>query len=134
MAMKSWQPLLLLHGRYLPPQTGRGQRLLCEIRGTVTVSGFRAGPIPWPYAKVNGRPLILCGDLVQAVKRESEFAVAHHFGVSTATVKVWRRSLPLLRHPWRKDSNCSRKPPFFDGVRVPSPALTFKAVSHSGVA
>jgi hypothetical protein len=63
--MKNWQPVLFLYGPYLPPKTRRGQKLFCEIRGTVTVSGLSGGPIPWPYAKVNGRPLILCGDLVR---------------------------------------------------------------------
>jgi hypothetical protein len=44
-----------------------------------------------------GRPLILCGDLARAVKIESSLAVAHHFGLSTATVKVWRKALGVPR-------------------------------------
>jgi hypothetical protein len=42
-------------------------------------------------------PYILCGDLVKAVKCESAVAVAHHFGVSTQTVKGWRKALGVPR-------------------------------------
>jgi hypothetical protein len=37
--------------------------------------------------------LILCGDLVRAVMRESEIAVAHHWRVSRLTVWAWRKTL-----------------------------------------
>jgi len=87
-----------LYGPYQCPKARPGKKLFCEIRGTVTVAGFRYGPIPWPVAKWPGtRPAILCGDLVKAVRRESEVAVAHHFGVSVATVKMWRRALGVPR-------------------------------------
>jgi hypothetical protein len=72
--------------------------LFCEIHGTVKVGGFHDGPIPWPWIKKSGRhTLILCGALVKAVKRESEIGVAHHFGVSKGTVKLWRRALGVAR-------------------------------------
>jgi hypothetical protein len=52
--------------------------------------------IQWPYAKKRGRrSLILCGDLVKAVGLEAETAVAHHWGVSVTTVKLWRRALGI---------------------------------------
>ena len=41
--------------------------------------------------------LILCGDLVDAVKRESEAAVMHWWGVSDSTVRKWRRALGVPR-------------------------------------
>jgi hypothetical protein len=41
--------------------------------------------------------LILCGDLVRAVKREAAIAVAHHWSVSVNTVKRWRRALGVPR-------------------------------------
>jgi hypothetical protein len=37
--------------------------------------------------------LIVCGDLVKAVRRESEVAVAHWWGVTAQTVRVWRKAL-----------------------------------------
>ena len=47
----------------------------------------------WP----NRRPVILCGDLGKAVRCESEAAVAHHFGVSVGTVKIWPGALGVPR-------------------------------------
>ena len=38
---------------------------------------------------------ILCGSLIQAVRSESEIAVAYHWGVSTSTVTKWRRALEV---------------------------------------
>jgi DNA-binding XRE family transcriptional regulator len=87
----------LLRGPYRTPRFHYGRKLFCEIRGTVTVGGLREAPIPWPYAKGMGRPLILCGDLVRAVKCESSVAVAHHWGVCIGTVQVWRRVLKVPR-------------------------------------
>ena len=42
--------------------------------------------------------LVLCGDLVQAVQRESEVAVAHHGRVSINTVWAWRKVLGVGQH------------------------------------
>jgi len=96
--MKTDDRFQLLHGPYNWPKTRVGKKLFCEIRGTVTVAGFRFGLIPWPTAKwPNSRPVILCGDLVKAVRCESELAVAHHFGVSVSTAKMWRRMLGVPR-------------------------------------
>src|SRR3954471_2641361 len=86
--------LLLLHGPYRSPRVRRGDKLFCEIRGTVTVGGYTDAPIPWPRVRKGGNPcLILCGDLVRAVRAESAQAVAHHWGVSPATVWKWRQAL-----------------------------------------
>ncbi len=82
----------LLGGPYRPPRTRRGGFLACEMRGKVKVGGYADGPIPWPV-KWGTRSLILCGDLVEAVKLESAIAVAHHWGVSTTTLKKWRGAL-----------------------------------------
>lgn len=85
----------LLFGPYDPPRTRRGKFLFCEWRGTVKVGEYSDGPIPWPLKWGTRRSLILCGDLVEAVKQESEVAVAHHWGVSAATVKKWRQALEV---------------------------------------
>lgn len=54
--------------------------------------------IPWPTAKKTGRrSLILCGDLVRAVKSESVAAVMAAWGVSRGTVLGWRSSLQVAR-------------------------------------
>jgi len=82
----------LLSGPYNPPRARRGGHLVCEMRGTVKVGGYSDGPIPWPV-KWGTRSLILCGDLVDAVRQESEVAVGHHWGVSIKVVQNWRRTL-----------------------------------------
>jgi hypothetical protein len=56
------------------------------------VGGYSDGPIPWPV-KWGSRSLILCGDLIDAVKQESEVAVGHHWGVCIKVVQRWRRAL-----------------------------------------
>jgi hypothetical protein len=55
-------------------------------------------PIPWPRAYRKGRvSLILCGDLIRAVRTESETAIAHHWGVGITTVLTWRRALGVKK-------------------------------------
>ena len=39
----------------------------------------------------------MCGDLVRAIRTESEMAVAHHWGVRNQTVWKWRRALNVPR-------------------------------------
>jgi hypothetical protein len=84
----------LLFGPYHPPRTRRGKFLFCEWRGTVKVGDYSDGPIPWPV-KWRTRSLILCGDLVRAVKQESEIAVAYQWGVCVAVVTKWRNALEV---------------------------------------
>lgn len=84
-----------MFGPYGPPKTARGKFLVCESRGKVKVSGYSDGPIPWPIKWRTRNSLILCGDLIQAVRRESKLAVAFHWGVSLKMVQVWRRILDV---------------------------------------
>jgi len=73
-----------------------GKKLFCQIRGWVTVRRVSAGPIHWPQTIVGGnRTYILCGDLVKAVRRESEIAIAHSWGVGQFTVWKWRKALDV---------------------------------------
>jgi len=85
----------LLYGPYAPPKCRVGDKLPCEYRGhEVTVRGMSDAPIQWPSTRRrrNHSP-ILCGDLIRAVQRESEMAVAHHWGVRTELVWKWRCAL-----------------------------------------
>jgi len=95
MFMTREEHVRLLFGPYAPPRTRRGKFLFCEVRGTVKVGGYSDGLIPWPVKWRTRKSLILCGDLVRAVRRESRPAVAHHWGVGVDTVKKWRRALDL---------------------------------------
>src|SRR4029077_7533342 len=86
----------LLYGPYLTPRCRLGKKLFCEIRGWVPVRRISAGRIPWPQTIV-GRSLafILCGDLVKAVRRESNQAVCRWWGVMPQTVTAWRKALDV---------------------------------------
>lgn len=86
----------LRFGPYRMPKCKIGKFLTCGVRGEKKVVGISDAPISWPQAANNdvGRPyLILCGDLVKAIRRESATAVAHWWGVTNETVSHWRRSL-----------------------------------------
>jgi hypothetical protein len=73
----------LLHGPYSAPPVRRGASSSARPRGDVTVVGETEAPTPWPVGKKGrARAPILCGGLVEAVRRESNQAVAHWWGVS----------------------------------------------------
>lgn len=90
----------LLFGPYFPPHGLRkGDWLACECLGRdIRVGGFTDALIAWPRAMKTGRPsLIVCDDLVRAIRLESELAVAEHWGVSVTTVWKWRKALDVDR-------------------------------------
>src|SRR5665213_108615 len=82
----------LLFGPYAPPKIPRNQRLFCEGRGSLKVGSWSDGLIPWPRRYRTGS-IILCGDLVRAVKLESVEAVCFHWGVCRNVVQNWRQAL-----------------------------------------
>src|SRR5262245_26328671 len=87
-----------LLGTYRTPRVRVGTVLVCEHRdGYVIVTGYSAGKIPWPVGTPRdrgGRPgLVLYGALAAAVRRESNQAVAHWFGVVSSVVTRWRKAL-----------------------------------------
>jgi hypothetical protein len=63
----------------------------------VRITGVSAAPIPWPIAQTlpnsRARSLVLYGDLIEAVKRESAGAVMHFWGVKANTLWTWRKAL-----------------------------------------
>src|SRR5271157_577346 len=90
---------MLLFGPYAAPRISAGREIQCEIRGLVTVEDWRdCGPIMWPRCRAGTRyAMILAGDLVRAVKTESEADVAELWGMSVWTVGRWRRALGVGR-------------------------------------
>jgi hypothetical protein len=95
MSLSDAERFKLLFGPYRSPRCRVGKRLRCVLRGELVVRGISDALIPWPQAKSRwGRMfLIVCGDLVKAVRRESVIAVAHWWGVSDLTVWTWRKAL-----------------------------------------
>ena len=82
-----------------PRLCGGGRLSSVKFRGDVVrVGGMSDAPIQWPRVLETGRPsLIVCGELVRAVKQESAAAVAHHWGVCETTVWKWRIALGVGR-------------------------------------
>jgi hypothetical protein len=71
-----------------------GQWVRCQVLGDVEVVGYSEAKIPWPLTR-RGKwrvPIVFCG-LAQAVRRESEIAVSHWWGVGSWSVRMWRRAL-----------------------------------------
>src|SRR5262245_14223375 len=84
----------LRFGPYRTPQFHYGTTVKCMVNGGVTISGISDGRIAWPMiTRQGGRSLVLYEDLARAVACEAACAVAHWFGVSTWTVRKWRRAL-----------------------------------------
>jgi hypothetical protein len=88
-----------LLGTYRTPRVRVGSVLSCESRDCdVIVVGYADGRIPWPLGRRRGsgaRGLILFGDLARAVRRESNQAVCHWWGVEEQTVTKWRKALAV---------------------------------------
>ena len=84
-----------LLGKYRTPRFRRGQRVRCLVRGEMVITGMTDAPIPWPIGKgYRGRhSLIVYKDLAKAIRRESNQAISHWWGVDLQTVTRWRRSL-----------------------------------------
>ena len=88
-----------LLGKYTTPQVRVGSVVHCARRGDVRIVGLSSAPIPWPIGqttpKGRARPLVLFGDLVEAIRREPAQAVAYHWGVTAQTVTAWRKALDV---------------------------------------
>jgi hypothetical protein len=90
----------LLHGSYRTPRFRYGAKVLCEVRGEPTICGLTEAPIPWPLGRRGrGKPSpVVCGALARAVRRESEQAICHWWGVCPTTVWRWRKALGVPQH------------------------------------
>jgi hypothetical protein len=88
-----------LLSKYKTPRFRIGRKVFCEIRGEVTICGINDTPIPWPLCKRGrgSRSLVVYKDLLKALRRESNQAIAHWWGVAVVTVSKWRRFLGIPR-------------------------------------
>lgn len=85
-----------LLGTYRTPKCKIGERVDCLARGVVIIIGLSAGRIQWPVAVrpgIGGRSLVLNWDLAEAIRRETNRAVCHWWGVTPQTVSKWRKAL-----------------------------------------
>jgi hypothetical protein len=88
-----------LLGTYQTPRVRIGRVLACEARDCdVIVVGYSGGRIPWPVGRRPGtsaRSLVVFGGLADAIRRESNQAVCHWWGVTPQTVTKWRKPLGI---------------------------------------
>src|SRR4051812_21822769 len=88
-----------LLGTYRTPRVRVGSVLACEARDCdVIVTGYTGARIPWPVGRrprTSARGVVLFGDLAEAVRRESNQAVCHWFGVTPQTASKWRKALDV---------------------------------------
>lgn len=94
---------------YRAPRCKPGHTIACLLRGDVEIDGLTEGsrstaegtPLAWPYIEpcpgTGRRTLLLCGDLVAAVRTEAARDVAQAWGVSRWQVGRWRRALAVGR-------------------------------------
>ncbi len=91
-----------LIGSYKPLRVKIGTVLACEFRDCeVVVTGYSEGRIPWPIGKAKGqrtKTWVICGDLADAIRRESNQAVCYWWGITPQTVTKWRAALGVERH------------------------------------
>lgn len=86
----------LIAGPYYPPACNVGDWINDEQDGLLEVGGWTTAPISWPRRKKTGRPsLILCGDLVRALRIESAAAICYWWGVGPTKVWQWRQALGI---------------------------------------
>jgi hypothetical protein len=88
-----------LLGQYRTPRFRIGLTVFCEVRGEMVITGMTDAPILWPVGR-RGRErpsLVVYKDLAKAVRRESNQAVAHWWGIHPQTVTKWRRLLGVER-------------------------------------
>src|SRR5262245_16206293 len=84
----------LRFGPYPVPRFRYGRKVTDEARGDVQIVGISDARIPWPVGlKRSSRSVVLCGSLVNAVRRESATAIRYWWGVSAWMIKKWRSAL-----------------------------------------
>jgi hypothetical protein len=77
-----------LFGKYRTPRFRIGQRVRCQVRGEMVFTSMSDAPIPWPVGKCGpGRhSLIVYKDLSNSIRRESNQAISHWWGIENQTV------------------------------------------------
>jgi hypothetical protein len=88
-----------LLGKYSTPRFCVGQRVRCQVRGEMVITGMTDAPIPWPVGKhgAGRHTLIVYKGLAKAIRREANQAVAHWWGIEPQTVTKWRKALSVQR-------------------------------------
>ena len=84
----------LRFGPYKTPKFKYGQVVICDVRGEVEIVGLTDAKIPWPIGKRgHTKTFIVFAGLADAVRKESNQAVCHWWGITPQTVTKWRNAL-----------------------------------------
>jgi hypothetical protein len=104
-----------LLGTYHTPRFRYGRKVICEVRGEVVITGMTDSRIPWPIGK-RGRgrhSLVVYKGLAKAIRRESNLAICHWWGITPQTVSKWRKALgvePTTEGTSRLHSEYTKEP------------------------
>lgn len=94
--MNDEQRFALHFGPYETPLFNFGKVVMDEVRGEVKIVGLSAAKIPWPIGKRGrAKSLVVYGGLADAVRKESNQAVCHWWGITPQTVTKWRKALDV---------------------------------------
>ncbi len=92
--MNDQQRFALHFGPYHFPPFNYGDVVMDEVRGEVTVVNLSDAKIPWPIGKLRrAKSLVVFGGLADAIRRESNQAVCHWWGIRPQTATKWRKAL-----------------------------------------
>lgn len=85
-------------GPYTTPTFCYGEVVQDQVRGRVTIVGLTNARIPWPIGnRGRTKTFVVYDGLAQAVRRESNQAVCHWWGVTPQTVTKWRKAFGIHR-------------------------------------
>src|SRR5262245_5192158 len=69
-----------------------------QVRDRVVLVVLSSAPVPWPVGqRGRAKSLVVYAGLAKAVRRESNRAVCHWWGVTPQTVSKWRKALGVGR-------------------------------------
>lgn len=85
-----------LLGEYTTPLFEYGEVVFCEWRGDVKIVSLTDAKIPWQVGmRASNKSLVIFGSLVDALRRVSNQAICHWWGITPQTVSKWRKSLGI---------------------------------------
>lgn len=85
----------LRFAQYETPTFRYGARVWDEVCGWVKIVGLSNGRNPWPIGKKEQKSLAVYRGLAQALRRESNQAVAYWWGIMGQTVTKWRTAIEV---------------------------------------
>jgi hypothetical protein len=100
----------LLHGPYVPPPLGKGDRAFCLYRDSdVVVTGWTAASLSWPRCRAlhhrGGSGLLVTTELRRAILSELAAALQDWLEVGTKAVCAWRKAFDVSH----TGTSCSRR-------------------------